>query len=40
MHSLGPSYYDQVGNEHPFFAVLCPEVGNTIHFLPQNMTEP
>jgi len=40
MHSLDPSHYDQVGNEHHCIGVLSPEVGNTIHFLGQKMNEP
>jgi hypothetical protein len=40
MHSLGSSHDDQVGNEDPFLGVFSPEVGKTIHFLPEKMTEP
>ena len=35
MHSLGPSHHNQVENEYLFIRVFSPEVGNTIHFLPQ-----
>jgi len=37
---LGPSDCNQVGNEYHFTGVFGPKVGNTIHFLPEKMSEP
>jgi hypothetical protein len=37
---FGPKHFCQVGNELHFMGVFSPQVGNTIHFLPEKMSEP
>jgi hypothetical protein len=32
--------FRRVGKEHRFISVFLPKVGNTIHFMPQNLSEP
>src|SRR6266699_2509175 len=38
--SLGSCHHHQVGKMHGYFAVICPQVGNIIHFMPYKMSEP